>query len=118
MWNHECVMHTVIQAVIQALALGLIAPSVAHAGDAWINTPALPGRTLTWQDDSGRTVVGKPGANLQLWRWPDGTLHTSKPGTWLTLPRPDEATTSYIPNGKYQSFQNQNGSITLFAPSP
>jgi hypothetical protein len=112
----DVVMHT----VMQLLALALIAPGVAHAGDVWINTPAPLGRTLTWHDDSGRTVVGKPGADLhlQLWRWPDGMLHTTRPGTWLTFPHPDEAMTTYAPNGKYQSFQNRDGSTTLYAPTP
>jgi hypothetical protein len=110
----DAVMHT----IMQLLALALLAPDVAHAGDAWINTPAPPGRTLTWHDDSGDTVVGKPGSDLQLWRWPDGMLHTTKPGTWQTFPNLDQATTTYTPNGKYQSFQNRDGSITLYAPSP
>ena len=107
-------MHT----AMQTLALALIVPNVAQAGDAWINTQAPPGRTLTWHDDFGDTVVGKPGAGLQLWRWPDGMLHTRKPGTWETLPNGDQATTIYTPNGEYQSFPNRDGSRTLYAPSP
>ena len=103
---------------MQLLALALIAPNVAHAGDAWINTPAPPGRTLTWHDGSGARVIGKPPTDLQLWRWPDGMLHTTKPGAWQTFSHPDEATTTYVPNGEYQSLQNRDGSITLYAPSP
>src|SRR5690242_11712435 len=109
-------MGAVVQTVMQLLALALIAPAVAHAGDAWINTPIPPDRTLTWHRGSGETVTGKPPADLQLWRWPDGALHTTRPGTWQTFPTPDEATITYVPSDKYQSFQNQNGSITLVAP--
>jgi hypothetical protein len=111
-------MDMALHTVMQLLTLALIAPNVAHAGDAWINTPAPPGRTLSWHDGHGNTVVGKPGADLQLWRWPDGSLHTKQPGTWQTFPNPDQPTTTYTPNGKYQSFQNRDGSITLYAPSP